>query len=83
MTQPASKPASTPSTIQPKLAALFCRASWHLRKNPRAIAVYDLAIQLTDGGEREFHLSIRQFGEYFGWGKDTVRSAFHRCEKEG
>lgn len=76
--------ASTPSSkASPKLAGLYCRASWHLRRNPRAIALYDMALQLTDGGKTTLRLSRRQVAKYFGWGISSVDDAFNECERQG
>jgi hypothetical protein len=75
---------TTNSASKPnRLAGLYCRTSWHLRKNPRAAVLHDLAMQITCGGLTEFHLSRRQVAKYFGWGNASSDDAFNECEREG
>jgi hypothetical protein len=38
---------------------IYCSAEWHLRKNPRAIAIYTLALRLTKGGKEEFLVGFK------------------------
>jgi hypothetical protein len=91
LTAAASNPATLHAAVKrtlaqqrgPRLAGLYCRASWHLRENPRAIAIYDLAIQLSNGGATAFYCSIRQLASYFGWSKDGVSAALAECEAQG
>ena len=62
---------------------IHCSSGWHLRGNPRAFLIYDLALRLTDGGKSAFYLSNRQLAKYFGWDVKTVRAAFVALRKSG
>jgi hypothetical protein len=79
---PANVPASQ-KIKSPKLAGLYCRASWHLRHNSNAAVVYALALSITEGGKATVHLSHRQVATYYGWGLSKTSAAFKDCEDAG
>ena len=63
--------------------SIYCSAEWHLRTNPRATAIYSLALRLTEGGNNEFFMSQPQLANYFGWCVKAVRKAFNLLTKSG
>jgi uncharacterized phage-associated protein len=54
---------------------LTCGTEWHLRDNPRAFAIYSLALDVAVGGDT-FARSRPEVAEFFDWDIKTVRSAF-------
>lgn len=65
------------------LPSIYCSAEWHLRKNPRAIAIYNLGLRLTEGGNNDFFMSQPQLANYFGWCIKAIRKAFNLLTKSG
>ena len=80
---PAVNKPSNSSADHPTLAGLLCSSEWHLRRNPRAIAIYTLALHVTKGGRKPFFCSVRQVAKYFGWGFSSTSEAFKECEDQG
>jgi hypothetical protein len=80
---PAVNKPSNSSADHPTLAGLLCSSEWHLRRNPRAIAIYVLALHVTKGGRKPFFCSVRQVAKYFGWGFSSTSEAFKECEDQG
>lgn len=62
--------------------AIHCSAEWHLRKNPRACAIYNVALRLSNGS-KQFFLSQPQVAKYFGWSLSAVKSAFRTLQESG
>lgn len=62
--------------------SIYCCGEWHLRKNPRAIAIYNLALRLSNGS-KAFFLSQPQVAQYFDWSLSAVKYAFRVLEKSG
>jgi hypothetical protein len=52
---------------------LSCGVEWHLRANPRALFIYNLA--LRKAGKDEFVMSMPQIAASVGWDLRTVKSA--------
>lgn len=71
------------ATTATKSPPIFCSAEWHLRDNPRAAAIYSLALRLTKGGKKMFFLSQRQLAAYFGWCLDSTNAAFKTLARSG
>jgi hypothetical protein len=71
------------TTASKLLPSIYCSAEWHLRKNPRAIAIYNLGLRLTEGGTNDFFMSQPQLANYFGWCIKAIRKAFNLLTKSG
>jgi len=62
--------------------SIYCSAEWHLRDNPRACAIYSLALRLSNSS-KTFFLSQPQLAQYFGWSLSAVKDAFRLLKKSG
>jgi len=66
-----------------KYPPIHCSSEWHVRHNPRAAALYNLAMHITKGGKEPFYLSKPQTSAYFGWSGTATKSAFRDNEDAG
>ena len=71
---------TTASNILP---SIHCSSEWHLRDNPRAATIYNLALRLSNGGKACFFLSQPQVSRYFGWSLNAVKAAFRLLKNSG
>jgi hypothetical protein len=54
---------------------LSCGVEWHLRANPRALFIYNLALRMSRAGKDVFIMSHSQIAASVGWDLRTAKAA--------
>jgi hypothetical protein len=54
---------------------LSCGVEWHLRANPRALSIYNLALRMSRAGKDVFIMSQPQIAASLGWDSRTAKAA--------